>query len=162
MTKCGRYRYGQLSAEARGVSTATLQLGVRQQNLWVGIDVLFSGSMAEALGDFRPGTISVNFRKCGKKRCACAQRDIPDTAPVSVEQDPRRSQPGPNLRLGACRAPSAGARSRSSFSRCPRVPRRDASSCPCCSGQSRHHQPRGVGLIEAGCAPAEEPTPSVT
>jgi hypothetical protein len=27
----------------------------------------------QALGDFRPGTISVNFRKCGKKRCACAQ-----------------------------------------------------------------------------------------
>jgi hypothetical protein len=27
----------------------------------------------QALGDFRPGTISVNFRKCGKKNCACAQ-----------------------------------------------------------------------------------------
>ena len=26
-----------------------------------------------ALGDFRPGTISVNFRKCGKKNCACGQ-----------------------------------------------------------------------------------------
>lgn len=26
-----------------------------------------------ALGDFRPGTISVNYRKCGKKNCACAQ-----------------------------------------------------------------------------------------
>ena len=25
------------------------------------------------LGDFRPGTISVNLRKCGKKNCACAQ-----------------------------------------------------------------------------------------
>jgi hypothetical protein len=29
----------------------------------------------KALGDFRPGTISVNFRKCGKKRCACAGKD---------------------------------------------------------------------------------------
>lgn len=25
------------------------------------------------LGDFRPGMISVNFRKCGKGNCACAQ-----------------------------------------------------------------------------------------
>lgn len=25
------------------------------------------------LGDFRPGTISVNFRRCGKKNCACAR-----------------------------------------------------------------------------------------
>jgi hypothetical protein len=25
------------------------------------------------LGDFRPGTISVNYRKCGKSKCACAQ-----------------------------------------------------------------------------------------
>jgi hypothetical protein len=24
------------------------------------------------LGDFRPGTISVNYRKCGKKNCVCA------------------------------------------------------------------------------------------
>lgn len=27
----------------------------------------------EDLGDFRPGMISVNYRKCGKKNCACAQ-----------------------------------------------------------------------------------------
>jgi hypothetical protein len=26
-----------------------------------------------ALGDFRRGTISVNFRRCGKPTCACAQ-----------------------------------------------------------------------------------------
>ncbi len=26
-----------------------------------------------ALGDFRPGMISVNYRKCGKQNCACAQ-----------------------------------------------------------------------------------------
>jgi hypothetical protein len=25
------------------------------------------------LGDFRPGTISVNYRKCGKNNCLCAQ-----------------------------------------------------------------------------------------
>ena len=27
----------------------------------------------EALGDFRRGTISFNYRKCGKKRCACTK-----------------------------------------------------------------------------------------
>ncbi len=27
----------------------------------------------EALGDFRPGLISVNYRKCGKKNCVCAR-----------------------------------------------------------------------------------------
>ncbi len=27
------------------------------------------------LGDFRPGMISVNYRKCGKTNCACAQPD---------------------------------------------------------------------------------------
>lgn len=27
----------------------------------------------EALGDFRPGMISVNYRKCGKGNCACAE-----------------------------------------------------------------------------------------
>jgi len=27
----------------------------------------------EQLGDFRPGLISVNYRRCGKKNCACAR-----------------------------------------------------------------------------------------
>jgi hypothetical protein len=27
----------------------------------------------QSLGDFRPGTISVNFRKCGKLKCVCTQ-----------------------------------------------------------------------------------------
>jgi len=27
----------------------------------------------QSLGDFRPGTISVNYRKCGKKNCPCAR-----------------------------------------------------------------------------------------
>ncbi len=27
------------------------------------------------LGDFRPGMISVNYRKCGKANCVCAQPD---------------------------------------------------------------------------------------
>jgi len=28
----------------------------------------------QTLGDFRPGTISVNYRKCGRKNCICAQQ----------------------------------------------------------------------------------------
>ena len=35
----------------------------------------------EALGDFRRGTISVNYRKCGKSNCACAQEDHPGHGP---------------------------------------------------------------------------------
>ena len=35
----------------------------------------------EALGDFRRGTISVNFRKCGKSNCVCAQEDHPGHGP---------------------------------------------------------------------------------
>jgi Family of unknown function (DUF6788) len=33
------------------------------------------------LGDFRRGTISVNFRKCGKSNCACARKDHPGHGP---------------------------------------------------------------------------------
>ncbi|MEK7118673.1 MAG: DUF6788 family protein [Patescibacteria group bacterium] len=35
----------------------------------------------QSLGDFRPGTISVNFRKCGKLRCVCAQPGHPGHGP---------------------------------------------------------------------------------
>jgi len=35
----------------------------------------------KVIGDFRPGTISVNFRKCGKPRCACAQPGHPGHGP---------------------------------------------------------------------------------
>lgn len=28
-----------------------------------------------SFGDFRPGTISLSHRKCGKKNCACVQKD---------------------------------------------------------------------------------------
>jgi len=33
------------------------------------------------LGDFRRGTISVNFRRCGKGNCACARADHPGHGP---------------------------------------------------------------------------------
>lgn len=35
----------------------------------------------DSFGDFRPGTIAASFRKCGKKRCACAQKDHPGHGP---------------------------------------------------------------------------------
>jgi len=35
----------------------------------------------EALGDFRRGTISVNYRQCGKSNCACARKDHPGHGP---------------------------------------------------------------------------------
>jgi hypothetical protein len=33
-------------------------------------------------GDFRRGTISVTFRKCGKKNCACAKEGHPGHGPL--------------------------------------------------------------------------------
>ena len=35
----------------------------------------------EEVGDFRRGIISVTFRKCGKKNCACAQEGHPGHGP---------------------------------------------------------------------------------
>ena len=53
------------------------------------------------LADFRPGLISVNFRKCGKKTCACAQPDHGGHGPQylwnTTQNGKSRAQ---NLRLG--------------------------------------------------------------
>ena len=38
------------------------------------------GNLAK-LGDFKRGTISVNYRKCGKKNCACAKPGHPGHGP---------------------------------------------------------------------------------
>lgn len=35
----------------------------------------------QSLGDFRLGTISVTFGKCGKKKCSCAHKDHPGHGP---------------------------------------------------------------------------------
>ena len=35
----------------------------------------------ENIGDFRRGSISVNYRKCGKSNCACARKDHPGHGP---------------------------------------------------------------------------------
>jgi hypothetical protein len=54
-----------------------------------------------ALGDFRPGMISVNYRKCGKQNCACAQPGHAGHGPQylwnTTQQGQSRAQ---NLRLG--------------------------------------------------------------
>ena len=34
-----------------------------------------------ALGDFRPGMISVHYRKCGKPNCVCANKEHPGHGP---------------------------------------------------------------------------------
>jgi hypothetical protein len=54
-----------------------------------------------AVGDFRPGMISVNFRRCGKKNCACFQPDHPGHGPQylwnTTQKGVSRAQ---NLRMG--------------------------------------------------------------
>jgi hypothetical protein len=55
----------------------------------------------QALGDFRPGTISVNFRKCGKKGCTCAQPGHPGHGPQYLWNTTSGGQSrAQNLRLG--------------------------------------------------------------
>ena len=53
------------------------------------------------LGDFRPGTISVNYRKCGKPNCACARPAHPGHGPQylwnTTQKGKSRAQ---SLRLG--------------------------------------------------------------
>lgn len=44
----------------------------RRQRLWQDL---------AALGDFRRGTLSVNYRRCGKPTCACAQAGHPGHGP---------------------------------------------------------------------------------
>ena len=56
----------------------------------------------KAVGDFRPGTISVNFRKCGKKNCCCTRRDHAGHGPQYLWNTTRRGQSrAQNLRMGA-------------------------------------------------------------
>ena len=56
----------------------------------------------KAVGDFRPGTISVNFRKCGKKNCACARAGHAGHGPQYLWNTTQRGQSrAQNLRMGA-------------------------------------------------------------
>lgn len=74
------------------MSTALERLAQRRNALY---------QRLQALGDFRPGTISVNFRKCGKKRCACARPAHPGHGPQYLWNTTRGGQSrAQNLRLG--------------------------------------------------------------
>jgi len=54
-----------------------------------------------ALGDFRRGTISVNYRRCGKRNCACAQAGHPGHGPQYLWNATIGGQSrARNLRLG--------------------------------------------------------------
>jgi hypothetical protein len=55
----------------------------------------------QVVGDFRPGTISVNFRKCGKNNCACAGKGHPGHGPQYLWNTTQRGQSrAQNLRMG--------------------------------------------------------------
>jgi len=55
----------------------------------------------EDIGDFRRGTISVNYRKCGKKNCICANPDHPGHGPQYLWSTTIKGKSyGKNLRLG--------------------------------------------------------------
>jgi len=54
-----------------------------------------------ALGDFRPGMISVNYRKCGRPNCACARAGHPGHGPQYLWNTTRQGKSqAQNLRLG--------------------------------------------------------------
>lgn len=56
----------------------------------------------QMLGDFRPGIISVNFRKCGKTNCACARKGHKGHGPQYLWNTTQRGQSrAQNLRMGA-------------------------------------------------------------
>jgi hypothetical protein len=55
----------------------------------------------QTLGDFRPGTISVNFRKCGKTNCACARKGHSGHGPQYLWNTTQGGQSrAQNLRMG--------------------------------------------------------------
>src|SRR3990167_3826182 len=45
-----------------------------------------------SFGDFRSGTISVNFRKCGKIKCVCMQKDHPGHGPRHLWNTTRKGK----------------------------------------------------------------------
>jgi hypothetical protein len=54
------------------------------------------------LGDFRRGTISVNYRKCGKKNCACAMPGHPGHGPQYLWNTTIKGKSyAKNLKMGA-------------------------------------------------------------
>ena len=55
----------------------------------------------EEIGDFRRGTISVNYRKCGKKNCICAKLGHPGHGPQYLWNTTKKGKSyAKNLKLG--------------------------------------------------------------
>jgi hypothetical protein len=55
----------------------------------------------QGLGDFRPGMISVNYRKCGKINCACAGAGHPGHGPQYLWNTTQKGKSqAQNIRLG--------------------------------------------------------------
>ena len=55
----------------------------------------------EDLGDFRPGLISVNYRRCGKENCVCHQKGHPGHGPQYLWNATRKGKSvAQNLHLG--------------------------------------------------------------
>ena len=53
------------------------------------------------IGDFRRGTISVNYRKCGKKNCACTKPNHPGHGPQFLWNTTTKGKSfAKNLKLG--------------------------------------------------------------
>jgi len=44
-----------------------------------------------AVGDFRRGSVSENYRKCGKPNCGCAQPDHPGHGPRRLRRRDRQN-----------------------------------------------------------------------
>ena len=55
-----------------------------------------------AIGDFRRGSVSENWRKCGKPNCACAEPDHPGHGPrfLWTRSEGRRKRVGRQLAAG--------------------------------------------------------------
>lgn len=71
-------------------------LGAYEQKRAAVIDSL------KELGDFRRGTITVNYRKCGKANCACAQPGHPGHGPQYLWSATIKGKSyAKNLKLGA-------------------------------------------------------------
>jgi len=55
----------------------------------------------EEMGDFRRGTICLNYRRCGKKNCACARPGHPGHGPQYLWSTTIKGKSyAKNLRLG--------------------------------------------------------------
>jgi hypothetical protein len=103
----------------------------------------------ENLGDFRRGTICVNYCKCGKKLRLCAQRSPGAWAAVPVERPHRRQDSGTESAFRAGAGKSGRGSPDPSDIR-PLDPRMDGDQRPDLSDASRpqHRERNGAGGVE--------------